>query len=287
MAHPTAVLGTRADLLSLRPLLLSLCDPPPSFAPGSHRVSGADRDGLQVQSLTLGTALPSATEPTRTTTVRRWDAEHRLVDVGAGGQTYLVVHENANRGWRAQLDGQALRPVRLDGWQQAWVVPAGAGGAVHLDFLPGRTFHLALLFGGLLVLVLLALALIPSRARERDQASDLNLPVAVRALLALGTCVLLGGLAGAACYLVVVAVAVLAKAHARDGLVGIYGAALSLAGVLTAIAPWNGSRAPAALGMPVQLLALVGVACVAAAVSVLPSPSAASAPVPGAPPPAG
>ena len=45
-----------------------------------------------------------------------------------------------------------LTPVRLDGWQQGFVVPAGAGGTITLSFRPAGSYHLAL------VLSLLALA---------------------------------------------------------------------------------------------------------------------------------
>lgn len=276
--HPTAVLGTRTDLLSMRPMLLSVCDPPVQLAAGRNRVSAAERAGFQVQSLTLGNPLPSVTEAARPTTVRHWDAEHRVVRVGAGGETYLVVHENANSGWRATLDGRQLATARLDGWQQAWVVPSGAGGEVRLDFLPGRTFHLALLLGAMLVMVLLALAVLPGAVRTVTADPDLDLPRWSRCLLALGTCLLLGGMAGAVCFVVVAGVGVLARGQVRDNLAGIYGTALALAGVLTALAPWAGSRPPAALGAPVQLLALVGVAAIAVSVSVLPSSSDVSTP---------
>ena len=73
--------------------------------------------------------------------VRRWNAEDRLVSVSGGRASYLVVHENANRGWRAELHGRPLVPARLDGWQQAWVLPEGAAGDVRLTFGPGRLFH--------------------------------------------------------------------------------------------------------------------------------------------------
>lgn len=285
--HPTTVLGTRADLLAQRPMLLSVCDSPGGLvlSAGSHRLVGAFAGGVQVEGLTVGSPLASAATQPRPTTVTRWDSEHRAVAVGSGQESYLVVHENHNRGWRAVLSGQQLRSVRLDGWQQAWVVPAGAGGLVRLDFTPGRTFHQALLLGGLLVLLLLALALLPSRPRPVGPLVDADLPPVARGLLGLTVGALLGGLAGAACVLLVTAVVLLVRRRADpvEALVGVYGGALAAAGLLTALAPWNGSRPPGAFSSPVQLLVLVGVAAVAAVVTVQPLPSAASAPTPVAP----
>ena len=50
-------------------------------------------------------------------------------DLGAA-RSYLEVHQAANPGWTATLNGHQLAPVTLDGWQQAFVVPAGQGGRV-------------------------------------------------------------------------------------------------------------------------------------------------------------
>ena len=40
--------------------------------------------------------------------------------------------QNFNDGWQAELEGEALEPQRVDGWQQGWRLPEGAGGTVHL-----------------------------------------------------------------------------------------------------------------------------------------------------------
>ena len=78
----------------------------------------------------------------------------------------LVVPESINPGWTAHTaDGVALTPVRINGWQQGWVVPAGAGGAITLDF-PSNTPYRIGLFGGLALLPVLALlAWLPVRRR--------------------------------------------------------------------------------------------------------------------------
>ncbi|MBW8801259.1 MAG: DUF3367 domain-containing protein [Streptomyces sp.] len=294
--HATTVLARRDDLLVGRPVLLGLCDLAAGLrlGPGEHRVVGAERAGVQVQGLTLGSPLPTPAATARPTTVRSWGSEHRTVDIGTGAATYLVVHENHNAGWHATLAGKELNSARVDGWQQAWVVPAGAGGQVRLDFSPGRTFHFALVVGGLLVLLLVVLALAPARVRElpQPQRRDLDLPQPVRVVLGLGFVVLLGGVVGGLLYAValgavLVGSRVVGPDRTSDAAVGGYGIALTCAAALTALSPWNGPRTPAAFGRPVQLLALAGLAAAAAAVTVLRSSNGASAPAPGAPRTAG
>jgi arabinofuranan 3-O-arabinosyltransferase len=77
----------------------------------------------------------------------------------------LVVHENENPGWKATLDGTPLEKVRVDGWQQGYVIPQGRGGEVDLRFTPGKAYRIVLI-GGLALVVLLALFAIPRRKRK-------------------------------------------------------------------------------------------------------------------------
>ncbi len=107
----------------------------------------------------------------RSLRVGSWGAEKRSITVGAGSESYLEVHEAANLGWTATLGGHRLRPVTLDGWQQGFVLPAGAGGAVRLTFTPAAGYHLALIVAATAVAVLLALALLAARRRPRDGTS--------------------------------------------------------------------------------------------------------------------
>jgi arabinofuranan 3-O-arabinosyltransferase len=295
VAYPTAALGSRADVLDLRPILLSTCDIPQGLqlSAGPHRVAAAALSGMQVEGLTLGVALPTSTAAARPVEVQTWDTEHRVVVVGRGDASYLVVHENLNRGWKAELEGTVLTPARIDGWQQAWIVPAGSGGRVVLTFSPGRTFHLALLIGLVLALLLVVLALLPSRRRPAvEPPLDRRLPVGLRVAGALLLTASLGGAVGAVCYLSFGGVLIAARRSGRqesvlDGVGTLAGAALVAAGLLTAHSPWNGTRAPAAFGTPVQVLALVALGAAAAVLSVPRWSSDASAPAPGAPPAAG
>jgi arabinofuranan 3-O-arabinosyltransferase len=89
--------------------------------------------------------------------IRSWQPDQGRLSIGRGAASYLEVHENYNLGWAAALNGQPLTPVRLDGWQQGFVVPAGAGGTITLTFRPAATYHLALLASLLAAAILLAL----------------------------------------------------------------------------------------------------------------------------------
>ena len=70
-----------------------------------------------------------------------------------------MVNENFNAGWQARLDGRPLSAVRLDGWKQAWLLPAGTAGTVTLTYLPDALYRDALGggLGGLALIVLVAL----------------------------------------------------------------------------------------------------------------------------------
>ncbi|MFD4366722.1 alpha-(1-_3)-arabinofuranosyltransferase [Rhodococcus sp. NPDC058521] len=101
-----------------------------------------------------------------------WSENHREATVEARDEDQLlVVPESTNVGWVATApDGTELTPVVVDGWQQAWVVPAGTSGTVTLDYPTDRWYRLGI-FGGLALLVpLLLAALIPGR-RTRDNGA--------------------------------------------------------------------------------------------------------------------
>ena len=296
--HPTAVLASRRDLLELRPVLLSMCDAPTGLllGAGPHRVVAADAGGMRVEGLTLGTSLPGVGTPARASRVLRWDAELRTVDVQPGEAAYLVVHENSNRGWHATLDGHDLATVTVDGWQQAWVLPAGSGGRMKLTYRPGKVFHLALILGGLLVVLLVGLAVWPGRqgpasaepTAERTRSWSGRLPALLRGIGGGVVTLLLGGGVGVALYGLLVIALLLALRRGLvertgDVLVAVCGASLVLAGLLTSQAPWNGTSPPAALGTPVQFLALLALASAAAVLSGPRSSTDALTPMPAAP----
>ncbi|MGW5573917.1 alpha-(1-_3)-arabinofuranosyltransferase domain-containing protein [Nocardia thailandica] len=82
------------------------------------------------------------------------------------GTRVLVLPLSTNVGWQAQTaDGRALAPIVVDGWQQGWLLPEGTAGPITVSFPTDRWYRLAI-FGGLLLLIPLALLAIPRRARR-------------------------------------------------------------------------------------------------------------------------
>lgn len=166
--HRTQVLGTFGDVLDGGPLRLRGCSGPLRLAPGAHKLVVPSTFQFQPTALTLRpTSSPRPPRlPDRSIHVRSWTTAHRVVEVGSGPAAVLRIPENRNAGWVATLDGQTLEPTTVDGWQQGFQLPAGAGGRVDLRFTPDRPYRLGLLLGGLLGLTLLVAAFVVRR-RER------------------------------------------------------------------------------------------------------------------------
>ena len=181
----TKVSGTEADLRYGRPMTFTACSPA-AVRTGQNTVTepATDPTGWDVQSVLLAPgqaphASAGSPRPTAVKTVS-WTDSSRVLRVATTASSYLEVAQNYNPGWQATIDGRVLAPVRLDGWQQAWLLPAGTHGLVTLTYQPDRIYRAAL-FGGLGLLVLiLAIALLaaPSpggrpechRARCRERA---------------------------------------------------------------------------------------------------------------------
>ncbi len=212
---PTALAGTVADLAEARPLALTVCDGPVDLTAGRHDVDAppegifapsllvldpvADTNGSAPEAPT-GTA-PRATgtdletePPARAAVADEWGPVDRSVTVAGGDESFLALAENFNAGWSATLDGDTLTPVRLDGWRQGWVLPAGDGGTVHLTFEPDQSYRGALIAGGLFVVLLFVLAFVrPRRRDERPALGTATLPPLVVVVLATALCAIIGG----------------------------------------------------------------------------------------------
>ncbi len=103
----------------------------------------------------------------RTATLLSWQADNRGLRIGPGAESYLEIHENFNAGWSATMNGRSLPPVRLDGWQQAFIVPAGPGGMIRLRYGPATVYHAGLVASALALLALVLLASGLGRRRSR------------------------------------------------------------------------------------------------------------------------
>ncbi len=171
-AVSTSVTGTVGNLVNLQPMALRACTLGGlGLAAGMHVVSFPAGSpflvtGLLAQNLAVHTPSPPVTttaldlggSAARSAHATSWTATHRTLAVGAGAATYVQVAQNFNSGWVATLDGQVLTPVRLDGWQQGWLLPAGAAGTMTMTFTPDHGYRAALLIGGLLLVLLFLLA---------------------------------------------------------------------------------------------------------------------------------
>jgi arabinofuranan 3-O-arabinosyltransferase len=124
--------------------------------------------------------------------VTDWDVTSREIQVTSGPEAVLSVPENANDGWVATLNGTELHRVRVDGWQQAWLVPEGQGGTIELKFAPDGQYRTRIAAGGLTALLLVGSLLIPVRRRrpiDVRQGARRWLPFVL-----VGLIVLLGGM---------------------------------------------------------------------------------------------
>ena len=89
-----------------------------------------------------------------------------------------------------QLDSAAghSKSVRVDGWQQGFVVPAGTDGVVDLSYSPQRIVVAGLVVGAAGVPGLIALAVVRPRGRLPNPVGErvVRLPVAIAVVLVLG-----------------------------------------------------------------------------------------------------
>ena len=150
----TTVSGQVGELIAFQPVRIRLCGSRSEvlLTPGRHWLMAARPGPFTITDLSLtsgrwpavapgGLGQTSAAGAARSVQLLSWKPEYRQLRVGPGAASYLELHQNANPGWIASLDGRALTPVRLDGWQQGFIVPAGNGGTVTLTFQPVKFYH--------------------------------------------------------------------------------------------------------------------------------------------------
>ncbi|WP_328403369.1 alpha-(1-_3)-arabinofuranosyltransferase [Streptomyces sp. NBC_00390] len=165
--------GRVRDLTERRPVEISLCTDGSRVALDrrTHTVEAGDTGPLAVTDISLTTgSVRAADSAPREVDVEDGEGDQRAVRVGAGDASYLQLHENHNAGWKATLDGRELTPLRIDGWQQAWLVPEGKGGTVTLLYAPSRVYDAGLIGGGVLLVLLTGVALVRRRGSGPDPA---------------------------------------------------------------------------------------------------------------------
>jgi hypothetical protein len=213
----TAVSGTLGELTGELPVAVRLCAPGSAvtLSNGQHRLYVASGVFTTTDvALRSAPAAPASTAPARSLRVLSWQPDSRSVRIGPGQETYVEVHQNANPGWEAALGGHRLASATLDGWQQGFIVPAGAGGVITMTFAPATWYHIGLVLAALAFIGMLAVA-----ARWRRWMSYV-IPAAYFAVLETGTILLLSGTRLAAVWeplevLSLLAVAVIGLAYVR------------------------------------------------------------------------
>ncbi|MEU3788741.1 alpha-(1-_3)-arabinofuranosyltransferase family protein [Streptomyces fructofermentans] len=259
--YETAAKGTVADLVERRPIELTLCqegreEPSLSLGSGSHRVEAGDAGPLAVTDVTLtrGTVAAPA-QLDRELGIRDWLGDRREVTVGSGPAAYLTMYENFNDGWKATLNGDELKPVRLDGWQQGWRIPRDEAGTVKLSYEPSVLYEAGLIGGGVAVLALAGLALYRRREPDGDEPSPA--PPAPGPVLGTVALTAVGIVVAGVLALLVPALALLARRR-HTLLVPLAFLAMAGAGIVAAAGAGEpAAEGTGAFGPVAQLLALI------------------------------
>jgi arabinofuranan 3-O-arabinosyltransferase len=241
-----------------------------SLGSGTHWISSPAGHAFTLTTLTMTpSSLAAPVAPARRAVrVVHWGADSREVRLAAGAAAYLAVRENDNSGWEATMNGKRLTPVRLDGWEQGWAVPAGAAAVIHLVYGPNHGFQVGLIVGAVLVGLLILLTLAPGRGR-RPGIAELLIPAgpvgrrtgwAMAALAVMAVALL--------CWPVLPALVLLILlARLRPGLLAwVAAATLVAAGVVVAlnVVPYP-SEHLGAFGVPAEILTGIAFATVMAA----------------------
>ena len=181
--------------------------------------------------------------------MRRADPEHRVIAVGAGPVSLVVLDEGSDAGWRATAGGHLLREVTVDRWRQAFVLPAGGPTVVDISFAPGHWHRVGLAAGLVAMTVLVGLLLGLLLVRRRDDLPPSG-PGQPRAATATVVVLVVGG--------VLAGLPGLALAVAAVTVIRWRRVALSLATMLYAVAAVAAARSSELSGGRTASLAAVG-----------------------------
>ena len=264
---------TAAALRSGAPIRAALCGTTDLELPaGEQELAVNPGDAFSVSAVTLtaaGAQIPrAAPDPT---TVTRWDATDRRVEVVAASEDrVLIVPESANPGWQARAGDTTLESLTVNGWQQGWIIPAGYAGAISLTFPLDQPYRWSIGIGLVLVALLFVATLLPARrspATSTPVAQPIRAGIAAPLLLA-GAVYLLTGAVGLVVAAVVAgtvtATALLSRrARRRNFGAGIVAVMMLLATFGLASGPWRSSLGYTGWDWWVQLPALLAVVLLA------------------------
>jgi arabinofuranan 3-O-arabinosyltransferase len=195
--HHTALLASPRELLGGETLTAAPCNGAAiELAKGTNAMAVRPSVAARASQVRLVRGDWKEPAPVRTD-VRSWGVVDRAVEVAARPTAaVLVVPENQNDGWHAAIGGEELEPVRVDGWEQGFVVPAGGPAIVTLHYGPDPTYRAALAIGPLGIVVVLLLALGRRRAQGLPVLTRVRVPNIVAELALLAALGVIGGAAG-------------------------------------------------------------------------------------------
>jgi arabinofuranan 3-O-arabinosyltransferase len=176
--YQTAVSATIGDLMQLKPVQVLVCSPGGALTlpAGKQQLTAVPSRDFTITGLSLSSQLSAsaASQPephpgaqSRKLDVVTWQADSRALRIGAGPASYVEIHENFNPGWTATMGGRKLTAVTLDGWQQAFIVPAGHGGSIALTFTPASIYHDGIIASAVALLALTSFAIGTGWLRRR------------------------------------------------------------------------------------------------------------------------
>ncbi|QCR78385.1 alpha-(1-_3)-arabinofuranosyltransferase [Mycobacterium avium] len=272
----TAIHTTVGALLDDQPVAAVPCERDPIALPaGQQELLISPGAQFVVDGAELSTpAAAEAAQPVRVASWRGWGPDHREVAAGASNTSrILVIPESINPGWVARTgSGARLTPIAVNGWQQGWLVPAGAPGVITLSFASNSLYRAGLAVGLALLPVLALLACWRTRKRgTQDPPARPWRPGVWAAVPALAAGAVIAGAAGVAVLGAALGLryALGARRWARLGMAGSAGG-LILAGAALSRQPWRSVDGYAGHAGYVQLLALISLAALTASVVAVP-----------------
>lgn len=266
----TRVTATVRDVLQRRSVTFTTCgdrgaQPPVPLQSGRQTVDiAAGKDFVPVEVKLTKVGLDSAAiTPVKEVGVSRPNPAELTLEVPpADEQSVVTVAQNYNEGWEAyDSSGRKLVPIRIGGWQQGWLLPAGPEQLVTARFMPDRSYRAGLLVG-LLALLCVAALTVGSRRRSRHSGHRLREARRVRpwvaAVCAVAAGTFMSGWVGLGVAALAVAVAWLLGSR-RVVLLAVVVGAVLLGTLLAAVQPWTDGGAGLSSGL-VQASVLFGCA---------------------------
>jgi arabinofuranan 3-O-arabinosyltransferase len=184
----TQLKATVGDLLQRRPVTYTTCEHVPLQA-GRHTLDVLATGAFVPVEATFTKAGYGNVSQTPVQGIDVWrpnPAELSVEVPAADERSVLTVAQNYNEGWEAyDGSGRKLTPIRVDGWQQGWILPVGPEQVVTARFMPDRMYRAGLLVGLLGLLVVIAAAVF-FRRRSRHSRHRLREGRSVGPWVALG-----------------------------------------------------------------------------------------------------